>query len=185
MDNNLLSQTETLMKGRLEKFRSELANVRTGRANPQILESVRVEYYGQNVPIKQVAAITVPEGRTLEIRPWDPTQLEAIDKALQKSDIGVPPQNDGKSIRLQMPSMTEDRRKDLVKSLGKVAEEARVAMRTERRDAIEKAKKAEKDKQLAEDERKKLEESIQKLTDSYIKKVDELLAQKEKEIVQI
>lgn len=183
--DTLIAQTESLMKDRLEKFRADLAGVRTGRANPQILDNVKIEYYGQQVPLKQIAAITVPEGRTLEVRPWDPSSLEAIDKALQKSDIGVPPRNDGAAIRLQMPTMTEDRRKDLVRSLSRAAEEARVAMRTERRDAIEKAKKAEKDKRLAEDERKRLEEGIQKLTDSYIRRIDEVLAQKEKEIVSI
>src|SRR5689334_11429200 len=105
MGNDILAKTEELMKGRLEKFRADLAGVRTGRANPQILDSVKVESYGSLMPLKQVAAISVPEARTLEIRPWDPSTLEAIEKALQKSDVGVPPQNDGKLIRLQMPAM--------------------------------------------------------------------------------
>lgn len=185
MANDLLGKTENLMKGRLEKFRSDLAAVRTGRANPQLLDAVRVESYGSLMPLKQVAAISVPEGRTLEIRPWDPSTLEAIEKALQKSEIGVPPQNDGKLIRLQMPMMTEERRKELVKLLGRSAEEARVAMRSERREAMEKLKKSEKAKEVSEDERKRLDDSIQKLTDSFIKQVDEALAQKEKEVVAI
>ena len=185
MDNSLLAKTEALMKSRLDKLKTEFSGVRTGRANPQILDNVRVEYYGQLVPLKQVAAITVPEGRTLEVRPWDPSSLEAIDKALQKSGLGIPPQNDGTAVRLQMPSMTEERRRDLVKSMARTAEEARVALRNERRDAIEGAKKAEKAKEIAEDERKKLEDSIQKLTDSYIKKVDETLTQKEREITTV
>ena len=117
--------------------------------------------------------------------PWDPAALEAIDKALQKSDVGVPPQNDGTVLRLQMPSMTEDRRKEIVKALGRAAEEARGALRGERRDAFEALKKSEKSKEIAEDERKRSEEAVQRLTDSYIKKVDEALAQKEKEVTTI
>lgn len=185
MADDILSKTEHLMKGRLEKFRADLSAVRTGRANPQLLDGVKVESYGTLLPIRQVAAISVPEGRTLEIRPWDPSNLEAIEKALQKSDIGVPPQNDGKLIRLQMPAMTEERRKELVKLLGRSAEEARVAMRNERRDAMEKLKKSEKAKEISEDDHKRLDDSIQKLTDSFIKHVNEALVQKEKEVVTI
>lgn len=185
MSNDILPKTEELMKSRLEKFRVELSNVRTGRANPQILDAIKVESYGTMMPIKQVAAISVPEARTLEIRPWDPSTLEAIEKALNKSDIGVPPQNDGKMIRLQMPTMTAERRKELVKLLGKTAEEARVALRNERRDAMEKAKNAEKSKTISEDDRKRLDQSIQQLTDRYIKQVDEALVQKEKEVTTI
>jgi len=185
MANDVLPKTEELMKGRVEKFKHELSGVRTGRANPQILESIRVESYGSLMPLKQVAAISVPEARTLEIRPWDPSTLEAIEKALNKSDLGVPPQNDGKMIRLQMPTMTEERRRDLVKMLGKTAEEARVALRNERRDALEKLKKSEKAKEISEDEKKRMDQSIQQLTDRYIKQVDEALAQKEKEVTTI
>lgn len=182
---NVQAKTESQMKLRLDKFFSDLAGVRTGRANPQILDPIKVDCYGQLMALKQLAAISVPEARTLEIRPWDPSTLEAIDKALQKSDLGIPPQNDGKMIRLQLPSMTEERRKEMVKVLGKMAEEARVALRNERRDAIEALKKAEKAKEISEDERKRQEESIQKLTDAYIKKVDEALAQKTKEVTTI
>lgn len=185
MANDVLPKTEELMKGRLEKFRQELSGVRTGRANPQILDAIKVESYGTMMPLKQVAAISVPEARTLEIRPWDPSTLEAIEKALNKSDLGVPPQNDGKMIRLQMPTMTEERRRDLVKVLGKTAEEARVAMRNERRDALEKLKKSEKAKEISEDEKKRQEHSVQQLTDRFIKQVDEALAQKEKEVTTI
>ncbi|MBI4386680.1 MAG: ribosome recycling factor [Elusimicrobia bacterium] len=182
---NILGKTEAQMKGRLDKFLGDMASVRTGRANPQILDSIRVECYGQELPIKQLAAISVPEGRTLEIRPWDPSTLEALEKALQKSDLGIPPQNDGKMIRLQLPAMTEERRKELVKLLGKMAEEARVALRNERRDGIEKLRKAEKAKEISEDERKRQEDSVQKLTDAYIRKVDEALAAKEKEVTTV
>lgn len=185
MGGDIPAATEDLMKGRLDKFRSELASVRTGRANPQLLDAVKVESYGSLLPLKQVAAVSVPDARTLEIRPWDPSVLEAVEKALQKSDLGVPPQNDGKLIRLQMPAMTEERRKELVKLLGRAAEEARVALRNERRDAMEKLKRSEKAKELSQDDKKRLDEAIQKLTDSFIKKVDEALAQKEKEVTTV
>lgn len=180
-----LRRTEEQMKARLEKFRAELAGVRTGRANPQLLDSIRVEYFGQSVPLKQVAAVSVPEARTLELRPWDPTVLEAMEKALQKSDLGVPPQNDGKALRLQLPAMTEERRREIVKLVGRMAEEARVGLRNGRRDAIEGLKKAEKAKQLSEDQRKRAEEAVQKLTDGFVRQVDEVLAQKEKEITSL
>jgi len=182
---SLPADTESRMKGRLEKFRADLAAVRTGRANPQILDSVRVECYGQVMPLKQVAAVSVPEARTLEIRPWDPSTLEAIEKSLQKSDLGIPPQNDGKAIRLQLPSMTEERRKEMVKTLGRMAEEARVTLRNERRDSLESLKKAEKAKEISQDELKRMEETVQKLTDVYIKKLDEMLALKEKEVTTV
>src|SRR3989338_7612103 len=118
MSDEIAHAAESLMKQRLERLKGDLAQVRTGRANPQILETVKVEYFGQSVPIKQVAAISVPEARLLEIRPWDPSSLEAIEKAINKSDLGIPPQSDGTLIRLQMPTMTEDRRKDMIKVLG-------------------------------------------------------------------
>lgn len=183
--SQILAKTEEKMKARLERFKQDLAGVRTGRANPQVLDGVRVEYFGQMVPLKQVAAVTVPEARTLEIRPWDPTVLAAIEKGIQKSDLGIPPQNDGTMVRLTMPTMTEERRKDLVKMLGKMAEEARVAMRNDRRESMETLKKSEKAKEISEDERKRADEQIQKLTDSYIKKIDESLAQKEKEVTTV
>ncbi|MBI4422417.1 MAG: ribosome recycling factor [Elusimicrobia bacterium] len=182
MVDQILSSTENAMKARLEKLKTELSQVRTGRANPQILDTIKVDYFGQSVPLKQVAAIRVPEARTLEIQPWDPSSLEAIEKAIQKSDLQIPTQNDGSLVRLQLPTMTEERRRDMVKLLGKTAEEARVAMRNERREAIEKVKKAEKEKRIPEDARKREEEKIQKLTDLYIKKVDEMMASKEKEL---
>ena len=183
MVEEIFSAADNGMKAKLEKLKQEMAQIRTGRANPQILDPIRVEYFGQAVPLKQVAAISVPEARTLEIRPWDATVITAVEKAIQKSDLGVQPQNDGKGvIRLTMPTMTEERRKDMVKVLGHTAEEARIAMRNERRDAIEKVKKGEKDKKIPQDARKREEERIQKLTDAYIKKVDEALAAKEKEL---
>ena len=181
----LVAKAEKEMQGRIEKLKGEFGALRTGRANPQILEGIKVEYYGQPVPLKQVAAVTVPEGRVLEIRPWDPAVLADIEKALQKSDLGIPPQSDGKAIRLQLPVLTEERRKDMVRVVRKIAEDYRVALRNERRDILEKLKKAEKTKELSEDDLKRHEGEIQKLTDGYIKKVDELLAAKEKEITTV
>lgn len=183
--NAVLAKMEDNMKERLAKMSRELGVMRTGRANPMVLESVKVEYYGQLVPLKQVAAVSVPEARVLEIRPWDPTALPELEKALQKNDVGAPPQNDGKMIRIILPMMTEDRRKDLVKLVKKVGEEYRVAMRNERHEALDTLKKAEKAKTLTQDELKGLEVRVQKLTDVYTAKVDESVAAKEKEIITI
>lgn len=183
MTGEIISAAEGLMKGKLDKLKNELAQVRTGRANPQLLDPIKVEYFGQMVPMKQVAAISVPEPRTLEIRAWDPTAVKAIETAIQKSDLQIPPRNDGSGvIRLTMPTMTEDRRKEMVKVLHKIAEEARVAMRNERREAIEKIKRAEKERKVPEDLSKKEQTRVQGLTDTYIKKIDETLAGKEKEL---
>ena len=179
---SVIAKAEAGMKEKLEKLRGELVAVRTGRANPQILDPIKVEYYGSLVPLRQIAAVSVPEARTLEVRPFDPVALEAIEKAIQKSDLGVTPRNDGKALHLNLPSMTEERRKELVKVAAKIGEEYRVAVRNLRRDAMEELKRLEKDKKLPEDERKSQEGAIQKLTDGYVKKVDEVVAEKQKEI---
>lgn len=181
----LLHQTEEAMKSKVEKLKGEFGTLRTGKVNPQILEPVRVEYYGQPVPLKQIAAVSAPDARTLEVRPWDPTALEAIEKALQKADLGTTPQNDGKILRLNLPPLTEDRRKELVKVVRKLAEDYRVSLRSERRDSMEKLKKTEKAGEIAEDEAHKQEGEIQRMTDLYVKKVDELLAAKEHEMLTV
>lgn len=181
----VLNDCEEEMKDRVEKLRGEFGAIRTGRASPQLVEGVKVEYYGQPVPMKQVASLSVAEGRTLEIRPWDPTALEAIEKALHKADLGATPQNDGKMIRLSFPSMTAERRQELVKVVRKMAEEAKVSIRNSRRDFLEKVKKSEKAKEISEDERLRQEGLVQKLTDSYVAKVDEVVASKEKDITTI
>ncbi|MDI6757973.1 MAG: ribosome recycling factor [Endomicrobiia bacterium] len=178
----VITHCEELMKKTVEKFRADLGQVRTGRASASILDAVKVESYGSLMSINQLASVSIPEARTIEIRPWDVSQISAIEKAILKSDIGITPQNDGKAIRLSLPPLTQERRAELVKSAHKLAEDFRVAVRNERRDAIEKSKKLEKDNSLAEDARKKLDSDIQKLTDAYIKKIDEFLAVKEKEI---
>jgi len=173
------------MKEKISKLDKEFGSLRTGRANPQILEGIKVEYFGVSVPLKQVAAVMVPEPRTLEIRPWDITVLPEIDKALKKADLGASPVNDGKVIRVSLPAMTEDRRKNMVKIIGKMAEDSKVGVRTERRDAMEKIKKSQKLGEITEDDLTRLEQTTQKLTDTYIKKVEVIAATKEKEIMTV
>ena len=180
--NAVVAKMEEGMKDRLAKLAREYSILRTGRANPMLLETVKVEYYGQQVPLKQVAAVSVPEARVMEIRPWDPTALGEIEKALQKNDVGALPQNDGKIIRITLPTMTEDRRKDMVKVVKRISEEYRVAIRGERHEALDKIKKAEKAKEITQDDLKALEARIQKITDGFVKQVDDAAAAKEKEI---
>lgn len=182
---SLFSASEEAMKKTIEKIKAELASIRTGRANSAIIESIKVESYGSLMPINQIAGVSVPDAKTIEIRPWDASQLGAIEKAIMKADIGMTPINDGKVVRISVPPLTEERRRDIAKSIGKTAEEYRVAIRNERRVLVDGIKKAEKDKQITEDDRKKSETEAQKITDSYIKKIDECVALKEKEIMQI
>jgi ribosome recycling factor len=163
----------------------EFASIRTGRASAGLLDGIRVEYYGTLTPLTQMASVTVPDARTLAIQPWEPGQLKAIEKALVASDLGITPMNDGKVIRLVMPTLTEERRKQLAKTVGKVAEEGRVAIRNLRRDANEKLKKMAKDKKVAEDEERRGHDQIQKTTDRFIARIDELLKKKEGEILSI
>ncbi len=183
--NAVISKMEGAMKERLGKMARDLSVMRTGRANPMMLESVKVEAYGSLVPLKQVAAVSVPEARTLEIRPWDPSTLQDIEKALQKADVGAMPQNDGKLIRLSLPMMTEERRKDMVKILKKLGEEFRVGVRNERQDALNKVKKSFQAKEITEDDLRDLEGRIQKVTDSFVKQVDDQVVAKEKEILTV
>ena len=183
--NAVLAQMETAMKERLARMGKEFSVMRTGRANPMMLESVKVEAYGSLVPLKQVAAVSVPEARTLEIRPWDPSTLQDIEKALQKADVGAMPQNDGKMLRISLPMMTEDRRKDLVKTVKKVGEEFKGGVRTERQEGLNKIKKSFQSKEITEDDLRALEQKVQKLTDSFTKQIDDSIAAKEKEITTI
>ena len=181
----VLTQMETAMKDRIARMQKEMSVMRTGRANPMMLESVKVEAYGSLVPLKQVAAVSVPEARTLEIRPWDPTTLQDIEKALQKADIGAMPQNDGKMIRISLPMMTEDRRKDLVKLVKKLGEEFKSGVRTDRQDGLNKLKKSFQSKEITEDDLRGLEQRVQKLTDSFTKQIDDSIVMKEKQITPI
>ena len=183
--NAVISKMEDSMKERIAKMGRDMSNMRTGRANPMMLESVKVEAYGSLVPLKQVAAVSVPEARTLEIRPWDPTTLVDIEKALQKADVGAMPQSDGKMLRISLPMMTEDRRKDLVKNLKKLGEEFKIAVRNERQEALNKIKKSFQAKEITEDAVRLFEQRIQKATDSFTKQIEDSLAVKEKEILTV
>ena len=169
----------------LEVLASDFGAVRAGRANSQVLDRISVEYYGVDTPIGQVASISSPDPRTLVIQPWDGSLLKPIEKAIQVSDLGINPQNDGRIIRLVFPQLTEERRRDLTKQVKKYGEEAKVAIRNIRRDGMDYLKKAQKKSEITEDDQKKGEKDLQELTDKYIKKVDEMCAKKEKELMEI
>ena len=177
------------IKERMEKtisvYEESLAEIRAGRANPAILNKVKVNYYGVPTPISQVAGISVPEARLIVIQPWDMSILKEIERAIIAADIGINPNNDGKVIRLAFPELTEERRKELVKDIKKIAEETKVAIRSVRRDGIEMAKAEQKDGNITEDDLKKTEDDIQKLTDKYVNKIDEILENKEKDIMTV
>ncbi len=181
----LIAQAEEMMKKTLDRMKSDLGTLRTGRASTALLENIRVDYYGSSTPLNQLAAMGAPEPRVLEIRPWDKAAMGDIEKAILKSDLGLTPNNDGSVIRLMIPMLTEDRRKDLIKVVRKMAEEYRVALRNERREAVEGMKKAEKDKKISEDDRSVGEQEIQKLTDAYTKRIDDMLAGKERDIMEV
>ena len=179
----------TNLKEKMEKsinvYSERLAEVRAGRANPAILNKVKIDYYGTPTPINQVAGISVPEARLIVIRPWDLSILKEIERAILASDIGINPNNDGKVIRLAFPELNEERRKELAKDVRKMAEEAKVAIRSIRRDGIDEFKKKQKDSEITEDELHTAEEQIQKITDKKIEEIDAILANKEKEIMSI
>ena len=176
---------EDKMKKSLEAVAAEFASVRAGRANAAVLDRISVDYYGSPTPIQQIAAISSPDPRALLIQPWDVSALKSIEKAIQESDLGINPQNDGRSIRLAFPQLTEERRKELVKQIHKYAEGGKVAVRNIRRDAMDAFKKKEKASEITEDEMKQAEKDLQKMTDDSCKKLDEMLAAKEKELMVI
>ncbi len=179
----LIKEIETRMQGALDALGREFAGVRTGRASTGLLEGIRVDYYGTPTPIPQVASISVPDPKTLLIQPWDQSLLPAIEKSIMKSDLGLTPANDGKVIRLVMPPLSEERRKQLAKAVGKLAEDARVAIRNIRHDANKKLKAMEKEKKISEDDARRGQAEIQKITDKLVQRVDELLKKKEQEIL--
>lgn len=183
--NELISKTEELMKEKIEKFRKELTSLRTGRANPQLLDNIYVEYYGARVPLKQIAAISVPEPRTLEIRPWDKAAIDVIEVELKKADLGSVPQKQGEVIRINLPPMNEEQRKKMVKMVHKMGEDTRIAIRNERREVLEKIKKSQKAGEISEDDYKRYEANVQKLTDNFIKNVDLIVQEKEKDLLTI
>jgi ribosome recycling factor len=180
-----LAQARTRMEKAVEDFRRELAGIRTGRANVSLLDHVRVDYHGTQMPINQLGTVTVPDPMMLVISPWDPGAVALIDKAIRTSDLGLNPANDGKVIRLPVPPLTEERRKDLVKHLHKVLENHRTAMRNVRRDIKEAIEHLEKEKKVSEDERKRSVEELDKLTHNETKKIEDLSATKEKEILEL
>ena len=176
---------EEKMDKTISVFEENLSEVRAGRANPAILNKITVSYYGVPTPINQVAGISVPEARMILIQPWDTSLLKEIEKEILKSDIGINPNNDGKVIRLNFPELNEERRKELVKDIRKLAEEAKVAIRSIRRDAMDEAKEMQKKSEITEDDLKNEENEIQKLTDKKVEEIDSMLANKEKEIMSI
>ena len=183
--NEIYETAESKMNKSLNNLVQEYAAVRAGRANPGVLDRLSVDYYGSPTPINQVAAVSVPDPRTLLISPWDKSVLKAIEKAILKSDIGINPQNDGSTLRLQFPPMTEERRRDLTKEIAKMGEECKVALRAIRRDAMDKIKEQKKKAEITEDEQKAAEKKMQELTDRFVKEVDALAEKKQKEIMEI
>lgn len=173
------------MEKTINNFAERLSEIRAGRANPAILNKVKIDYYGTPTPINQMAGISVPEARLIVIQPWDVSVLKDIEKAILASDIGINPNNDGKVIRLAFPELNEERRKELVKDIKKMAEEAKVAVRGSRRDGIEAAKAEQKEGNMTEDELKQAENEIQKLTDKNVEEIDKILENKEKEIMSV
>ena len=183
--NEIMNQAKEKMGKSREVYQREMIALRAGRANPQMLDRIMVDYYGTPTPIPQVGGVSSPEARLLLINPWEAKMIPAIEKAIQKSDLGINPQNDGKVIRLVFPPTNEERRKDLTKVARKGAEDTKVAIRSSRRDDIEQFKKLKKNSEITEDDERKAEEDIQKLTDKAIKEVDEVCAAKEKEIMEV
>ena len=176
---------EDKMQKSIDSVAADFASVRAGRANAAVLDRIMVDYYGSPTPIQQIAAISTPDPRTLLIQPWDTSAVKSIEKAIQNSDLGINPQNDGRSLRLSFPQLTEERRKELVKQIRKYAENGKVAIRNIRRDAMDNFKKQEKKAEITEDEMKQVEKDLQKLTDDSCKKLDDLLARKEKELMAV
>ena len=185
MVENVKTEAKNNMEKALAALSNELKKVRTGRAQISMLDTIRVNYYGTPTPLAQVSAVSTPDAKTFMIAPWEAQMLKEIEQAIVKSDVGMSPINDGKVIRLKLPDLTEQRRKELVKACHKHVEDSKVAIRMARRDANEALKKAQKDKVVSEDENKRAQEEVQKLTDSYIEKSDKLSAEKEKEIMTI
>lgn len=184
MSDVIFEMAEKMEKS-VESFKNELSKVRTGRASITLLDGINVDAYGSAMPLNQVGTLTIPESRMIAIQPWDVQMVPAIEKAILKSDIGLTPMSDGKVIRLNIPQLTEERRKDLVKQVKKIAEDFRVAVRNSRRDAIDSLKKQKKDKEISEDDLFKLQDEAQSETDNYIKQIDEVTASKEKEVMEV
>jgi ribosome recycling factor len=185
MANEVVDQLKTKMEASVDALKRELVKIRTGRASLALLDGIKVDAYGSMLPVDQVGTMTIPESRMIVIQPWDPQMLPVIEKAILSSDLGLTPANDGKVIRLTIPQLTEDRRKELVKQVKKVAEEFKVAVRNVRREANDSLKKMKKDKDISEDDMFRLQEEAQKATDTFVKEIDEIAAGKEKEVMEV
>lgn len=182
---SVIKETKPKMEAVIEDFKRKLANVRTGRANIGILDGVMVDYYGAQTPLNQMASINVPEPQLLTVQPWDATQIGSIEKAINMANLGLNPSNDGKIIRLQIPALTEERRKEMAKQIGDIAEEHRIAIRNVRHHSNDELKRMLKDKEISEDNERSGLEEVQKLTNTYIGKIDELAKNKEQEIMKV
>jgi len=185
MSSEVIDQLRDKMESSVEALKRELVKIRTGRASLSLLDGISVDAYGSRMPLNQVATLTIPESRMIAIQPWDPQMLAVIEKAILSSDLGLTPSNDGKIIRLTIPQLTEERRRDLVKQIKKISEEFRVAVRNVRREANDTLKNMKKDKEISEDDMFKLQDEAQKETDTFIKQIDEIAAGKEKEIMEV
>jgi ribosome recycling factor len=181
----LFKDTGGKMARSIEAFRKDLGKIRTGRASFSLLDGIKVDYYGTSTPLQQVGTLSVPESRLITITPWDAKMVGPIEKAIQASSLGLNPSSDGKVVRIPIPPLTEERRKDLVKVVRKMAEDARIAVRNIRRDSIDRIKEGEKKKEISEDEMKRYQDRVQKETDNYVKKIDEILKAKEQEIMEV
>jgi ribosome recycling factor len=185
MYNDVISLGRAGMEKSIDALKKELARIRTGRASTTLLDDVRVDYYGTPTPLNQIGTLTVPEPRLITIQPWEKNLIPAIERAILKSDLGLNPSSDGQLVRIAIPPLTEERRKEMSKVTRRIGEDAKIAVRNARRDANENLKKLEKDKEISEDELKRGEKEIQEMTDGYVKKIDEIVAAKEKEVMEI
>jgi len=185
MYDDVIAKSDTGMEKAVEALKKELNKVRTGRASTALLDDIRVDYYGTPTPLNQIGTLSVPEARLITIQPWEKHLVPEIEKAIHKSDLGLNPSSDGQLIRIAIPALTEERRKEMVKLVKRMGEDAKVSVRNVRREANEKLKKLEKDKEISEDELKRGEKEIQDLTDSFVGKVDEVVAKKENEVMEI
>ncbi|MDY6854264.1 MAG: ribosome recycling factor [Thermodesulfobacteriota bacterium] len=185
MKEEVIQDLKDSMEKSIEALHKEFSRVRTGRASLSLLDGIKVEYYGQLTPLNQVATLSVPEARLITIQPWDNKVIGEIEKSIQRSDLGLTPINDGKVIRISIPNLTEERRKELVKVIKKMTENCKVSLRNSRRESIALLKELKKEKEISEDEMHKVQDEIQKITDTYVNKSDEILKDKEKEILQV
>lgn len=185
MSNQVIDQLNDKMESSVDGLKRELVKIRTGRASLSLLDGISVDAYGSRMPLNQIGTLTIPENRMIAIQPWDPQMLSVIERAILASDLGLTPANDGKVIRLTIPQLTEERRKELVKQIKKISEEFKVAVRNVRREANDVLKNMKKDKEISEDDMFRLQEEAQKETDNFIKKIDEIAAGKEKEIMEV